>query len=163
MKSTEDSYLLSEVKWAISKEAGIVHPYLLMKDKFVYYDLFTHNILNCNGQATEQFSRHYKNVLFECEDTELLYCLEIKNNQQLSDIFINFPNLDISHDGVLDFYGKVYQLCTDTYVNDEDLRVFASVIKQILGIGEEQVQFCENADDPIYINYKNRRSYKSAM
>jgi len=161
MKSSEDSYLLAEVKWAIAKNIGFVHPYIHMPDKNLFYDLFTHKLMAYHPRASYQFSRHYHNSMFECLDTEMVYCTILKDTEDLGDGFYFLPDYNDESD-YWEFCGEVYNKCVDIYVNIKDLITFAEKIKKLGGIREEVMEFEACDDDPMYIPYRKRRSYKKA-
>ena len=162
MKSAEGSYLLSEVKWAIAPEIGVVHPFVYMQDKDLFYDLFTHRLLAGSDNPSDQFSRHYGFATFECVDTEIIYCVEIKTLDGLTAGFGNF--LENKND-YLDskFCGEIFRQCKDTFVTIQDLYSFANKIKESRKIGDETIKFSTCEDDPLFIPYRERRKYKKAI
>ena len=156
MKSVEGSYLLAEVKWALSYEIGVIHPYLHMSAKGVYYDLFSKKVFNDTSSVEEEFSRHYNNVAFVSLDTEILYCTKMRSAETMGNGFSYLPTFDGEKMSELTFYGDVCRLCKDLYVSDEDLILFAKTLRNLMGLKEERFNFVALQTDPVFINYRKK-------
>ncbi len=55
----EDEFKLSDVHWAISKNIGVLHPYILIREHNTVYDIHLDKIMHYHGSVEDVFNRRF--------------------------------------------------------------------------------------------------------
>lgn len=137
----DNIYNYAEVKWAMSREAELVHPITISKtgEYFTIHDLFSNErfYVKYYHQVNNKLKKAYGVNSLTIIGTDDYYIHKLRTNEHLSSAFQTLPNKN--HPNFIEAYQKAK---FQTKVTQSDLITFARQIKIIEGL-EKNNQFVE--------------------
>lgn len=139
----EDEFKLSDVHWAISKNIGVLHPYILIREHNTVYDIHLDKIMHYHGSVEDVFNRRFVGGDFEIASTPVMYVAYIGSPECLGDDYATLP-FKLEEETYFEFMGRTHMACTQIMVTASQLQIFEEMLKRKCKIGEERSDFLTN-------------------
>lgn len=136
----EDIFKLSDVNWAISKNIGVMHPYVLLTEKKVVYDVLLDRLMEFHGSIEDVYNRRFIGGDFEIATTPMVYVSYIKTPNGLGELYESLPTQQ-AEETDYEFMHRVYDACTQIEVTASKLKPFIEALKNNCKVGEETSVF----------------------